>query len=47
MEHGKFTIEAKSPGAEVLVNAAGERYAKSEVIAAIRQLNAAGTGGRP
>jgi len=47
MQHGKFTIGTKAPGAEVLVNAAGESYAKSDVIAAIRLMNSAGTGGRP
>jgi len=47
MENGKFTIATKADGSEVLVNAPGQRYAKAEVVASIRSMNAALTGGRP
>lgn len=47
MEHGKFTVETKAGGEDVLGNAVGARYPKSEVIATIRALNSAAIGGRP
>jgi len=47
MEHGKFTVESKPGGPEMLVNATGARYVKSEVIATVRDINAAAIGGRP
>jgi hypothetical protein len=47
MEHGKFTIGGLGVGPDVLVSKAGERYSRNEVIATIRRINAAGTGGQP
>ena len=47
MEHGKFTITMNAAGGEIVTNAVGARYAKSEVAASIRIMNAAAGGGRP
>jgi hypothetical protein len=42
MEHGKFTIGTNAAGAELIVNAVGERYSKAEVVSSIAVMNAAG-----